>query len=307
MHLPSVFYHIGFFEFISSLLLINLSFFKLQYFIATTLGFFFTGVSLKENREIIAIKSLGIPKKYLLRLILNISIFLSIFAVIVSFLIVPTANRERAKFITQSVRNYYMESIQPKNFFKFPGDTVIYIENKSKNRLEDIFLYNKSSGNLITAKTARLKNGLLILENGLIQIPSKDGFSILEFKKYEFKIDIDYKKDYTYDDFRFSRLLRLTYSKSLSEKNKAFSVIFERIGYVIPFMFIGVIAFFIGLSIQKEKEILLAIVVLFIVIYISLNFYLLKLIEKGVLNPIVYIGIIASVLYIMAGYFYKKG
>ena len=307
MHLPSVFYHIGIFQFIASLLLINISFFKLQYFIATTLAFFFTGINLKETREIIAIKSLGVSKKYLFSLILKISLVLVLFSILISFFIVPKANRERAKFITESVRNYYMESIQPKNFFKFPGDTVIYVENKNKNLFEDVFLFSKRDGRLITAKKAFIKGGLLILDNGLVQIPSEKGFSILKFERYELKLDINYKKDYTYDDFKLKKLIELTASSNKNERNKAYSVIFERIGYVIPFLFIGVIAFFIGVGIEKEKEILLGGIILFIISYTFVNFYLLKLIEKGILNPILYLAIIILIMSVSAIYSYKKG
>lgn len=307
MHLPSVFYHIGIFQFILSLLLINISFFKLQYFIATTLAFFFTGINLKETREIIAIKSIGISKKYLLSLIFKISIVLALLSILFSFFIIPKANRERVKFITKSVRNYYMESVQPKNFFKFPGDSVIYIEDKNKNQFIDIFLFSKKDGRLITAKNAFIKNGLLILENGLMQIPSKKGFSVLKFEKYEFKLYINYKKDYTYDDFELKKLIELTLSPNKNEKNKAYSIIFERIGYVIPFFFFGIIAFFIGIGIEKDKEILLGGIILFTILYIFVNFYLLKLIEKGYLNSLVYLVIISLIMYVSAIYSYKKG
>lgn len=307
MHLPSVFYHIGIFQFIASLLLINISFFKLQYFIATILAFFFTGINLRETREIIAIKSLGISKKYLLSLIFKISIILALLSILFSFFIIPKANRERAKFITESVRNYYMESVQPKNFFKFPGDTVIYIEDKNKNQFVDVFLFSKKDGRLITAKKAFMKNGLLILEKGLIQIPSEKGFSVLKFEKYELKLDVNYKKDYTYDDFKLKKLIELTSSSNKDEKNKAYSVIFERIGYIIPFLFIGIIAFFIGVGIEKEKEILLGAIILFFILYTFVNFYLLKLIEKGVLNPFLYLAVISLIMYISAVYSYKKG
>lgn len=307
MHLPSVFYHIGILQFVGSLFLINISFLKLQYFIATTLAFFFTGIHLKESREIIAIKSLGVSKKYLLKLILKTSIILIIFAVIFSFFLVPKANRERAKFITDSVRNYYMEAIQPKNFFKFPGDSVIYVEDKQNNTFKDIFLFSKKDGRLITAEEAYLKNSILILKKGLIQIPSKDGFSILKFKKYELKLDINYKKDYTYDDFKLKKLIKLAFSKDKDEKNKAIAVIFERIGYIIPFFFIGIISFFLAVGIEKEKEILLGSIILFIIAYTFTNFYLLKLVEKGILNPIFYLSGIILILTGLAVYLYKRG
>ena len=128
----------------------------------------------------------------------------------------------------------------------------------------------------------------------------------MKFKRYELKLDINYKKDYTYDDFKLKRLIELTSSSDKNEKNKAYSVIFERIGYVIPFLFIGVIAFFIGVGIEKEKEILLGGIILFIILYTFVNFYLLKLIEKGILNPFVYLAIISLIMYISAVYSYRK-
>jgi len=306
LHLPSVFFHINILRFLESLALINLSFLKLQFLFSFSLSFLFLGISIKENREIYAIYSLGVPQTYFMRFITYISILGVISSIFISFMIVPKANRERIKFITVNVKKYFLDSLQPGNFVKLPGNYTIYITDKNNKEMKNILIYNKQNRYLITAKKAYFKGTNLTLLNGILQIPSKEGFNILKYERYIFDLKIEYLKNYSITDFRLKDLIKLTKSKVKKEKQKAISVISERIGYIIPFLFIGTIGFFIGLKLNKEKDFILFIFLLFLVVYISLNYYLLKLIENGKIVPFVYILFIALILGFSSVYLYKK-
>lgn len=306
LSLPSVFYHINIFRFLESLILINLSFFKLQLLFSFGIAFLLLGISIRENREIYAIYSSGISKSFFRKIIITLSILVAVFSALVSFYIVPKANRERTKFITVNVKKYFLDAIQPKNFKNLPGNYIIYISKKNKNNMKDILIYNKKTGYLITAQNAILNGNYLTLLNGIVQIPSKEGFSVLKYEKYIFNLEIEYLKSYSFKDFELKNLLALTKSNIKEEKLKAISVIFERIGYIIPFFFLGIIGFFLGISISKDKDFLLALFLTILIIYISINYYLIKLIQKGSLNPLLYIFIITVILFSISHYLYKK-
>jgi lipopolysaccharide export system permease protein len=305
LNLPSVLYRIDIFRFVQSLILINASFLKLQFLFAFVLSFLFLGYSLRENREIYAIYSTGISKTQFLKFITVINIFAVIIATIISFFLVPKANRERVKFITVNVKKYFLESIQPKNFTTLPGNYTIYISNKEKDKLENVLIYNQSNGFLITAKEAFFKDTNLILNEGIVQIPAENGFNALTYKKYVFDLKIKYEKEYSIEDFSIKDLINIVSSNSI-DKLKALAVLSERAGYVIPFFFISIIFFFLGLNLNKERDFILAVSLGFLVVYISANYYVLKLVENGNLSPVVYLLAFLLFFWSLTVFIYKK-
>ena len=104
LHLPSIIYHASILDFLKVLILINFSFFKFILLFGIFIASALVGYSLRENREIYAIYSAGISQNQILRPVIFLSILFSILAFLTSFWIVPYANRERAKFLTLSVR-----------------------------------------------------------------------------------------------------------------------------------------------------------------------------------------------------------
>jgi len=80
----------------------------------------------------------------------------------------------------------------------------------------------------------------------------------------------------------------------------------ERIVYIVPFLFIGVISFFIGSSFEKEKEILLASVLMILIFYMLVNFYMVKLVADGKINPYIYPVIITGFFTMVSLFVYKK-
>ncbi len=305
LHIPSIFYHAKLEDFFKLLILINLSFLKFTllfgFFVASAL----LGNSLRENREIYAIYSAGISLKQLLKPIFVLSVIFSILALIISLFVVPYANRERAKFITWSVKKYFLDAIQEKNFTKLTDNIIVYAEKKKKNSFENIFFFNKKTGEIITADKAYFEGLNFNLENGSIQIPKENGFNLLIFKEDKFSINVDYEKRFTIEDFSNRELLKIAKSDDRLNK-KALSILVDRITFPIPFLFIGVLGFLIGIKSRKGKDYVLSVVIIISIVYIVLDFYLLKLISKGKLNPVILFAVILSYFYALVYYFYKK-
>ena len=306
LNLPSAIYHINIFRFIQSLMLINLSFFKIQLLFSYSLAFLFLGYSLREQNQIYAIYSSGISKLNFLKVFFLIGILASLTAFIVSFFIVPYANKERVKFITTNVQKYFLESINPRNFTKLPGDYIIYVSQKKKNNFYNTMIYNRKNGFLITAKRAVFDKSNLVLFRGILQLPGKKGFTVLTYDKYVLDLKINYKKNLSFEGFSFQDLVSLIKTGNKKEKLKAIATISERIGYTVPFVFFSSLFFFLGLGIKKDRDFILGTGIFLLIVYLSINYYMVKLIEKGIIFPLIYFLVLLAICVLPLIFFYKK-
>jgi len=305
LHLPSILYYAGFFKFLQILLFVNLSFFKYQLFFGFFISALLVGFSLRENREIYAIYSAGISKNQILIPVTVLSVVFVVLSLVVSLIVVPYANRERAKFITINVKKHILDSLLEKNFMRLSDDITIYINSKNKNEMEDIFIFNKVEGITITAKKALFSDNRLTLKNGFIQIPSEEGFNLLKFEKYRFTLDIKYMKKYEFEDMDNKTLIAIIKNDG-KEKYRAVGIMAERLFFSIPFLFTGVLGFMIGLQLNKSRDVLIGLVVLISIVYLVINTYFLKLMQKGSVHPAIYLGILVVYFGGLTYYFYKK-
>ncbi|WP_457642506.1 LptF/LptG family permease [Persephonella sp.] len=305
LHLPSIMYHVTFMDFLKLIFLMNLSFLKYQLFFAFFLSVVLFGFSMRESREIYAVYSTGTTKGQLVKPIVIMSIIFLIVSLFVSLFVVPYANRERAQFITLNVKRYFLDAVQEKNFFEMSESITIYTEKKEGNRFENIFIYNKERGQTISAKEASFDTTTFFLKNGYIQIPDEKGFNILKFSDYRFDIDVKYLKRYSFEDYENIELINIL-KHNKKDRNKALSVLVDRIFYGIPFLFIGVLGFMIGVKTYKGKDTVIAIAVLISIVYLIINFYFVKLIGKGKINPVVYFIVLTAYFSALTYYFYRK-
>jgi lipopolysaccharide export system permease protein len=305
LHIPSIFFHAKLQDFFKLLILMNLSFLKFTllfgFFVASALF----GNSLRENREIYAIYSAGISLKQLLTPVIGLSIFFSILALIISLFLVPYANRERANFITWSVKKYFLDAIQEKNFSKLTENIIVFIDKKEKNSFKNVFFFNKKTGEIITAERAFFQGLNFNLQNGSIQIPQKQGFNLLVFGGDKFSVNVDYQKKFTIEDYKNKELLKIAKSSDKKAK-KAVAVLVDRLTFPLPFLFIGALGFLIGIKSQRGKDYVLSIVIVISIIYLTLDFYLLKLVSKGKLHPAVLFVVLTAYFGGPTYYFYKK-
>ncbi len=305
LHLPSIIYHAGLIKFLQVLFFVNLSFLKYQLFFGFFLSSVLVGYSLRENREIYAIYSAGISKNQLVFPVAVVSLIFVITALFVSLFTVPYANRERAQFITLNVKKHILDSIVQQNFMKLSEDLTIYVTRKDGNKMKDIFIYNRKQGITITAKQAEFFNNRLVLKNGYIQLPSKEGFNILRFEKYRFILDVKYIKRYEFEDLDNETLLKIVRS-DYKLKNQALAVLTDRIFFGIPFIFSGILGFLMGTQINRSRDSIVTLAILISIFYLVINTYFIKLIQKGSINPLIY-GVILTLYFgLLMFYFYKK-
>ncbi len=305
LNLPQAIYRSDIYSFIKAILLMNFSFFKIELIFAYIISSLLIGYSLRESREIYAIYSMGISKYQLLIPFTGLTVLFTTLALITSMFIVPWANRERSSFFTLSVREHFLESIQKKNFFELSKDIIIYVRDKKENEVDKIFIYNKEAGQAISAEKGIFRGNGLILEDGFVQIPEKDNFNLLKFKSYSMNFNVSYVKTYSIRHYENSILLEMIKSNSKNAL-KALAAISDRISFGIPFVFLGFLGFLMGLYTIREKDYLIGISIIIIIIYQIQSFYFTKLIEKGSISPLIYFIIIFAYFAGLTYYFFRK-
>ncbi len=305
LNLPSSVYRSNIFYFLQVLLFLNLSFFKIQLISSYLIASILTGYSFRETREIYAIYSTGVSKKSLFIPVGMVTVLLTLFAFISSFFLVPWANRERSKIYTVSVREHLIEEIQEKNFFQLDKGMVIYVHKKEKNRFDRIFIYNKDKGQIVSAKEGIIKGNGIILKNGFIQIPQEKSFNALKFGEYQLFFDIKYVKKYSINYYTNRELLRI-FNSGEKDAFRALSILVDRFNYGLAFLFLGFLGFSMGIAFYKDRDMLIAIGVVILIVYTAAGFYFAKLIEKGTLNPAFYPVFTIIFLGFLTLYFYKK-
>ncbi|ACN99137.1 putative permease, YjgP/YjgQ family [Sulfurihydrogenibium azorense Az-Fu1] len=288
LHLPNFAYSMNLIDFLQLLVMIDISFLKYQILFGFFIAWLLVGVSIRENNEIYAVYSLGVSQKELLKPVFITTTLFTALALIVSITLIPYANQERSKFLTLKVKNYILESIQPKNFSKINENISVYTESKENSTLHKIIIYNKSNKYLITAKEGIFFQDKVVLKDGYIHIPSEKSFSVIKYEKYSFSLDTSYVKEIPLEDYKTSQLINVFFSKE-KDYQKAYSVLIDRIFFPIPFIFIGFIGFLLGLNFSKSKETLLSLVISISILYMVINYLFIRVIEKNTFISFVYL------------------
>lgn len=305
LHLPSFAYGMNFIDFLNLLLLIDVSFLKYQILFGFFISWLLVGIHLKESNEVYAIYSLGVSQKQILKSVFITTALFSTVVLVISTFLVPYANRERAKFLTVKVKNYILESVQPKNFTKINENISVYVEDKKENTLKNVIIYNKSNRYLVTAKEGIFYQDKIVLSNGYIHIPSEKSFNVLKYEKYSFNLDTSYIKDIPLEDYKTSQLTQVFLSKG-PDNEKAFAVLVDRFFFVIPFLFIGFIGFLSGLNLSHTKEVLLTFTISVSIFYMLINYFFIKLIEKNILFAPIYLTVLLVFFFTILKFIWKK-
>ncbi|WP_028950760.1 LptF/LptG family permease [Sulfurihydrogenibium subterraneum] len=305
LHLPNFAYTMNLIDFLQLLTMIDISFLKYQILFGFFIAWLLVGISIRENNEIYAIYSLGVSQRELLKPVFIATLLFVVLSLVISLTLIPYANQERSKFLTLKVRNYILESIQPKNFSKINENISVYVENKENNTLHKIIIYNKSNKYLITAKEGIFFQDKVILKDGYIHIPSERSFNVIKYEKYSFSLDASYVKDIPLEDYKTSQLLSVFFSKE-KDYQKAYSVLVDRIFFPIPFIFIGFIGFLSGLKLSNSKETLLSLVISISIFYMVLNYLFIRMIEKNILVSFVYLLVLILFFGTILRFIWKK-
>lgn len=158
------------------------------------------------SNEITILKNSGLTKLQICKPVILFSLIISLFCYIVSFYMMPYANKELRYSRVNIENNYASLSFNPQTFETLK-DLTIYARNRDeKNQLFGLILYDKRSPQYsltITAQTGHIsvddKSALLHMENGTVQRYnySDHKTEILNFDNYVFNLTESQKSDVT--------------------------------------------------------------------------------------------------------------
>lgn len=153
---------------------------------------------LSLNNEIAIFKNSGLTKLQIIKPIITISLLLTTICYLISFYLMPLANKE-LKISRDNIRNNYASlSFNPKTFETLKGLTIYAQERNSSNELSGILLHdkrNKSESLTITASRGKIiaqdNSAFLYMENGTLQRLDYKTFKsdILYFDSYVFSLN----------------------------------------------------------------------------------------------------------------------
>ena len=151
-----------------------------------------------NDSEFIILWTSGVKKIQIVNLFFFTSLIILVFNLVLSILLTPSALNKSRQLLSQDDLNSFLPTIRAKQFSdSFKGFTFI-VENKTKNELNNIFLYdtggnlNKLSSNIsntysttIIAEKGIAEKNKLILFNGQIISSKKDEFEneIIKFEQ----------------------------------------------------------------------------------------------------------------------------
>ena len=266
---------------ITSVIEINIfEMFKLYLFIlpdllfyTLPLSFFIGGVltfnKLSFNSEMVVIFSLGVPPQFLLKILLKLALFLSIFLLFDSMVMIPHTKQMYKEFVRYKQQEAVL-NIKATEFGQEFGEWSIFIESITEdgnNKLyHNIALFHKKydeEEKFIVAENALIKtsNGMvkLYLQNGSIFSYKRDKITKIFFQKMKIN-DLTTINNYQYKN-------SLAYFQySLQNKKRKVKLIINIILSALPLMSIflilsigvqnmrygkGVTNLFIGLSIMS--------------------------------------------------------
>ena len=183
--------------------IINLSFFLIPHLLSVILpfiiifGILFCFIKLNNDKEIIAIFTLGLQMKPIKYSLIFFSTMIAIFYIFLNFYISPKIY-EIYKFKEFELRNTIdFNKMISTNFFKINNSTTLDFE-KNNDSFEDIFInFIDTEENIIFAKKGNIKN-----ENNNFIFQLTDGFKLsinknidqvekLEFKNYVLELSND--------------------------------------------------------------------------------------------------------------------
>ena len=158
-----------------------------------------------NDSEFIILWTSGVKKIQIVNLFFFTSMIILVFNLVLSIFLTPSALNKSRQLLSQDELNSFLPTVRSNQFSdSFKGFTFI-VENKTKNELNNIFLYdiggnlNKLSSNIsnthsttIIAEKGIAKTNKLILFNGQIISSKKNEFEN-EIIKFE-QINIDLKE-----------------------------------------------------------------------------------------------------------------
>jgi len=162
-------------------------------------------VGLSQDNELIALYSLGLSAKKILRHFLILGLLFSILLSTVSFLAMPLSKQLYKSFKEEKKNEAKLNIVAGKLGQKF-ANYYIYVKEKKEGLFKDIVIYNRTNINneqFFAAKTAKLKNNSattsLLLNDGYGYTYSDDKLQQAKYKTLEVFNNIN-KKSFKFED-----------------------------------------------------------------------------------------------------------
>jgi len=171
---------------IISKLFLFISFFSLFYII----------IKYEEKNELIIFWNFGVNKLRVINYVLNLSMLLMVFQLILNIYLVPYSQDKARSYLRSSKINFYDNFIKPKKFNDTIKGLTIYTEKKDKNgKLGNLYLkkeINKNEFQITYAKEGEFKQvgniPVLVLYNGATISSTNKSITNISFAKSDFSL-----------------------------------------------------------------------------------------------------------------------
>ena len=171
---------------IISKLFLFISFFSLFYII----------IKYEEKNELIIFWNYGVNKLRVINYVLNLSMLLMVFQLILNIYLVPYSQDKARSYLRSSKINFYDNFIKPKKFNDTIKGLTIYTEKKHKNgKLGNLYLkkeINKNEFQITYAKEGEFKQvgniPVLVLYNGATISSANKSITNISFAKSDFSL-----------------------------------------------------------------------------------------------------------------------
>ncbi|MGM0418897.1 MAG: LptF/LptG family permease [Thermodesulfobacteriota bacterium] len=257
---------------VAKLVLYSLSFF-LQYTIpmSVMMAVLFVFIELTGSNEILALKSGGVSVLRLLPSVLIFCIIGTLLSGFMTFYGLPWGKYSFKKEAYKIAESNISVSFKEKTFIDSFEGFALYINEVEENKIKDVFIEDRSTGEApvtITAPRGELvqqaSGYVMDLYNGfIVQIDdSENSVHKTNFGKYSFMLEIpDSKKPGSLDskdedEMYFSELVNhiKSYEKKSSGYYSALMQMHEKFSLPAASIFLGIIAFSLGLKNKSGKK-----------------------------------------------------
>ena len=159
----------------------------------------------EENNEILILWTNGLKKTSFINSILLFSLVVFLFQIILTNFIVPKTQDLARSYIRSSNIDYFPSLIKPKKFIDTVEKLTLFVDEKNKDKMENIFLkdnIDSKSSQIVSAKNGYIvtndNKSYFILENGEIVNIDQGGTNIVKFERTIYNLSKYNTKTTTY-------------------------------------------------------------------------------------------------------------
>ena len=150
----------------------------------------------EEKNELIIFWNFGVNKISIINYVLNLSILLMVFQLLLNIYVVPYSQDKARSYLRSSKINFYDNFIKPKKFNDTIKGLTIYTENKDKDgKLDNLYLkkeINKNEFQITYAEKGEFKQigkiPVLVLYNGATISSTNKSITNISFSKSDFSL-----------------------------------------------------------------------------------------------------------------------